>query len=386
MIKKQINFMILAATFLSSSAAFAGAETKALATKNPTNVVPAAPKAPENKIVDRVEASLPAAQSEAIRILLLASILAQKDYFPGVIEVPEHVREKYELFRSAFTGGALITGSVGGGFGYVTYQSIKHTEFTKDSLNRLWQMLKPAAESSRRGWNLFWNNKIVNAVGKSVGKSSERSYESIRPMLKLVFRKGTAYSVGSSVLGGSLAMSVYLARHNAREAMRSEMARSLLGYDREFDRKLDSLIERTALVYTVEPFQKALLKNGLRRELMDLAIRNDFRTEDDKGNPYEYKVDVVKIMLEQNIIDPEVAEVAERLSKLAEQAWGTNAIRTTTEALDGSIATVLEISALLESIVESEQLPEAIEKEVRQKLANTKKTIVRLQNNLTNQK
>jgi hypothetical protein len=274
MSKKPFTFTTLTVLVMSSLSAFAAPQTQSQDTNPAPNVVPAAPAAPQNKIVDRIEASLPTAQNEAIRILLLASILAQKDYFPTVIEVPERVRERYESFRSAFTGGALVTGLVGTGFGYVAYQSIKQTEFTKESLNRLWQMLKPAAESSRRGWNLFWNNKIVNAIGKSVGRSSERSYESVKPMLKFIFRKGTAYSVGSSVLGGSLTMSVYLARHNAREAMRSDMARSLLGYDREFDRKLNALVARTALVYTIEDYQMAALRNGLRRELMDLAIKN----------------------------------------------------------------------------------------------------------------
>lgn len=385
--KKDFKFIVLALAMASSALSF-GAPKKTKKTVVAPKVIPTAKAVNEEnieKVINQVDASLPSAQTEAIRVLLLASILAQKDYFPDVVRVPDQIREKYEVFRSTITGGPVVAG-LGVVLVKTSYKSLKEAEFTEGALNKLMAVLRPSAESAKNSWTRFWNTRIILALGRSKTKSVESSYQRIQPVLNLVFKrgKGSGYALGSSAVAGALYTSIYLSRHNSREIMTNDMARSLLGYDVEFDQKLNMVVSRTAAVYSLEPFKQALLRNGVRRELMDLALRNEFRIEDDQGKPIEYSVDIVKIMLEQNLIDLEVAEAAERWGKVVNQAWGANSSRTTLEALDGSISMILQVSALLEAIVTTEELPEEIEKEVRLRLAHAQRTIVRLQNNLKN--
>jgi hypothetical protein len=393
MFLKNVFKFITIATLVSSQISFGEAAKKARAAKKPEIAAKkaelAAKTTAEENIeaaVNRVDASLPSAQTEAIRVLLLASILATKDYFPDVVRVPDEIREKYEVFRSTMTGGGPVVGGLGVALVKVSYKSLKEAEFTEAALNRLLAVLRPSAESAKNSWARFWNMKFMTALGRVSSKSFDSSYQRLQPVINLVFKrgKGSGYALGASAISGALYGSIYLARHNSREIMGNEMARSILGYDEAFDQKLNAVVSKTAAVYSLEPFKQALLRNGIRRELMDLALRNDFRIEDEQGNPIQYSIDIIKIMLEQNLIDLEVAEAAERWGKVVNQAWGADSSRTTLEALDGSITMVLQVSALLEAMVTTEELPEAVEKEVRLRLAHAQRTIMRLQSNLKN--
>jgi hypothetical protein len=345
---------------------------------------PDQPTKAETSAMKRIEATDPTAQEEAIRLLLLGNILASKDYLPHVIDVPDRIREKYETLRSSVLGGGLVGGLTTAAFVALTYKSITETEISNKSLNAAWAKLKPSAEWSGRQWTAFWNLKMVRALGRITDKSSTWSSDKIRPVFKLIFTKGMGYAAGSSVAGSSLATSIYLYRNDSREIMSSATARYLLNYDEAFNRKLDDLVSKAAAIYTLEPYKQALLRNGIRTELMRQAIEKEFRTEDAEGQPIVYSVDLVKLMLSQNMIDLEIADAAERLQKIADLAWEHGGQLSTVERLGASVQTIIEIAALLESILETESLPEAMEMQVRQKLANTQKTLALLRNNLTN--
>ncbi len=332
----------------------------------------------------RVLATEPSAEEQAIRLLLLGSVLASRNHLPAVIDVPDHIREKYESIRSTILGGGVIVTLTGGAFGYASYQSIMRTEFTRESINRTWALLKPSAQWSAKAWNLLWQSRIVEFVGRQSARSSTYSYNKIQPVLAIIFSKGMKYATASSVLGSSFYTSIYLGTHDAREVMTSETARSLLNYDEAFDRKLNLLITKTAMIYSLEPYQQALLKNGIRNELMNLAIEKKFRIEDSEGNPVVYQVDLKKIMLKQNMIDLEISDAAEHLSSITQLAWDHKPEISSLERLGASLETIVDIAAILESILESRELPEAMEMEVRQKLANTHRFLARVRNNLAN--
>jgi hypothetical protein len=378
--KKSFYFMMLSMVSLSALAADKKVKPRALEPVAPA----AAPVPAATPMEERIESSLPTAQDEAIRVLLLASILAQKDYFPSVVRVPDAIREKYEVFRSTMTGG----GPVVAGLSYygvkMGYKALEKAEFTEPALNRIFKGLKWSADIGKNSWERVLHWKIATALGRSVSKSSKAAYQRLTPVFKIFFKKGSQYSLGAVSISGALWGIAYLARHNSREIMTSATARELLGYDAEFERKLNAVISHTAAVYSLEPFKQALLRNGIKRELMEQAVQKKFKTEDADGNPIEYAIDVVKVMLDNNLIDLEVAEAAERLRSVVDQAWGPNSTRTTLEALDGSLTVIAQVTALLESIVKTEEMPPEIEMQIRQRVANAQKTMLRLQNNLKN--
>jgi hypothetical protein len=189
-------------------------------------------------------------------------------------------------------------------------------------------------------------DRVIRASLESSGESLELTYKQlIKPVVELLVNKHTAISSGSSSATATAAGSIYFLMNDSREAMTSDMVRSILGQDRIIRDRVDQAVQGLSEIYALSAEQQNKLKIVIYDEILRQAVANNFALESSA-----YQLDLVRLMADKKIIDTSTAkavfEIREKVQKLTESVVVDANMR---EVTLQNIDLALQLAALLES-------------------------------------
>jgi len=355
---------------------------KYLASAFAVSLVAASPGAFANSIesdqAEALKASSELMEKEAIRLLLFASVLNSRGY--DLVEVSPDIEARYNNTRNAVFATLPTSLAVGALF----YSANESAEKFESSLRPITLVLRKiaiavaeAGKASGRFLDAIGVDRLINSSAKSV----EASVDLLKPVIKLLVSKGFLVSVGTISMSGVVATSSFLISNSTVEdavttSVGGSVARSLLGYDRAVQERVDQLTDDLATVFSMDAKQKSRFKEAFSAEVSRLAIQNDLDPNAD------YSVDVLKVLNDQKVIPSELALAADALRQMVKMASEQRITQVSEqEKLAHNIDAVIATSVVLEEILNTQKLSREDEKEIALRLINAKKNLELVQLN-----
>lgn len=311
---------------------------------------------------------------QAAQLVIYSTILSQEA--GELVEIPVEVRAKYNSVAKTI-GMSIPIGGAGFGFLYFFNRSLNKLEFIYAPLTILVRWLgvqfRAALDTSGRISTAIFDNGFARRIQRLSFDSLEYTYDwIIMPIAHAISRKGSSYVAGTAVFGGSIYSSYKIVTNEVEEILDSNKARSLLGYNKALEAKLEAQVDELSQVYAIADTNKNKAKEALKDALIEQGIKNEFRDD------VEYQIDVIDALQNKGLISDEVALSGRLLETVAKQALKHDVTKTDLERLKSSTAIVLALSAQIESLLLSGKLSEESEMLARQLLANSKNTITKL--------
>ncbi len=333
--------------------------------------------APAHRLLaaDPVAASLKPAEQEAVKLLLYSIILSQQT--GGIVEVPRHVRDRYNSAGKAL--GFSIPGGVAAGG---TYWAFKESIGEFKSVIE-WVTLVVKAVGNASIYAAKQSGKASEAIGldraiQSSLDGSEAAYRVVlKPLLTILSQKGVRYVVASGSGAASLGGSSYLIFTGPERAMTHSSARWLFGYNKPLAAQIDTKVNEMANIYELKPAEVVALKKALHGELIRVAVANKFRED------VTYNVDLVGVMSANKLISQEQAAAANLLEEIVKASTSVQVSQDEGTRLGSSVAVILATQAILETMIEEGKLSTDSEMRARQLLGNSKRLVKRIGANLS---
>lgn len=299
--------------------------------------------------------------TKAVMSLIIATSKIQKST-GRLVAVDPAVAQKYTYLRTSFLGG-VPTSSVTLGAVYLGKESVEQVEFVLKPLTLLLRGIQKVAVISSQGSEQFlrWtglDNVLIQSSTKSADSLKFTYNHLIEPVLRAVITKNTALSSGSISASASATGSIFFIMNDTKDAMTYAQVRSILGQDRVIRSRIDQEVRGLSEIYNLSADQQNNLKVALFDEILRQAIANNF-SEDSSL----YNLDIIKIMLDKNIIDSSTAQaVAEVRSAVSSLTQATTNDESTRELTIQNVDLALQLAALLESQLAKNNVKDAASK------------------------
>lgn len=297
--KKSINLLVsLALTNLSAAPLYANPQTSSQQSSNSSVSL----------------ASMEMADELAFKLLIYASIVEQQA--GSLAEVDEDVRQNYETIRGYFLGAVPTSSAVG----LAVFLGKSSLEEMKSVLAPITFLAKQMVRSST--YSSEKSSQLLQAL--YVDRSLEHSYNlakfsfeniiyPVAQMFGFLINKATLISSGTSSVGTIAGTSIFLLSNSTEEALSIEAVNKLLGQDKAVQKKVDDFIEDMSAIFELSPSDKEALKIALMDKILTQALENEF-----SSNQEDYDIDILKLMLDQNIIPKESYMIVKNLNSLFE--------------------------------------------------------------------
>jgi len=339
----------------------------------------------EAQVSEEIKESTRQAKIEAARLLVYLQTLQQSGVLETSVQVPEDIKEKYNMARSSVLGGSVVPTAALIGTGALVKESFEHTKSVSDSINQLIAMLKPGVVWSSEQLEKIYELAAVEWSSDVLGRSSEQVWKSsLEPAFKLLFNQYTGYAAGASSGSGALALSSVLVTNDANEIMTKASARKLLGQDKAMSLALDKALAGPRSIYNMADADYAKFKEAVAAKMLERAISNKFKTKDRDGNALNYKVDFVKVMADERIGDPKVVLAAQKLQESFNPAVEYRPRLDDLSKLKDRVGDITASMAVMDTILKEQdgRLGAENEAQIRQMKANAQRTLDIIQSNL----
>lgn len=315
------------------------------------------------------KASVNLAQQEALNLLVYTSLLSNE--VGAISEIPAEIKTRYETAAKAFFASPSIIGA-GLGTAYLAKQSLNELVSIVEPITALFRLMAQYATVSIDFSSEVIERIIPEWIFKSSSQSAEAVVDLMKVLLRPLFTKGVGVSVGSSAVAGSLYSSVFITINTSEEAMTYETLRSLVGYDKELGHKIDVITAQLGQVFALTPEKESRFKEDLMNAIITEGIRTDFNTK-------EMKVDTFEVLKSQ-LSESEVNVVT--MLKSVYTATENKSSHAEIQGLERDVTTLLAISAVLETILETKNLTRKQRSEISLRLVNTQNVINQIKRNM----
>jgi hypothetical protein len=312
------------------------------------------------------KASLSLAQEEALNLLVYTTLMTSE--VGAIAEIPESIKSKYNTAAKVFFSSPSI---IGGGVGVVWMgaESFEKLESVFAPITALFRVMANAVTASGE----LSSEVIEKLIPEWVFESSEKSFDAVasivQAILKPLFTKGVGYSLGFSSLGLGVSASSFVALNSTGEAMTYDQVRSLLGYDKDLQAKINETTSQLSDIFSLSPEKESKFKEDLMNAIIEEGINNDFDTS-------KMNVDTFKVLKYQ--LSPAERKVATTLGVLY-KATENKSSAAEAASLSDQVIKLLGMSAVLETMLETKELTRKQRAEISLRLVNTQDVIKQIQ-------
>ncbi|MEO0337380.1 MAG: hypothetical protein AAF202_13375, partial [Pseudomonadota bacterium] len=263
--------------------------------------------------------------------------------------------ELYNTTRSWFVGSIPL--SLAGGLAtYMAQSSLQEFESVLAPITALVKALGQVVTASLEALEVSSEKIGLDILLRYVGEGIDWSSQNIlMPFIRLFANQAVLISSGASGMSAVGYTSYVLVTKDAQEVMSISKVNQLFGHDEEIRQSIDALVEDLARLVSIDPEKQAKLKNLIGDEVIRQAQENDYSTKES-----DYDIDVVKIMTDNNIVDPGVALVlanAEKLYEISSQSPSAAAQSPVTmDLLVQNVDKVAALSVVLQKAIESGEI------------------------------
>lgn len=330
--------------------------------------------AAQDPVAQAVDASLKPAEQEAARILLYSAALSKQ--MGEVVEIPHEVQKHY-LSAAKSVAYSIPTGVTAVGTLYLFQSSLNEFKSIMDWVNVVIGYVATSFKEVARV-----SGESLKAIGveylarKSVDSSATVFDNFVLPVLKRLSTRGIRYAVGAGVGASSLSGSAYLIFNGPADTLKYETARELLGYNKHLNAEVDAKMDELMYVFNLKPSDITSVKDAVRKEIIEVAVKNDFRRD------RTYHVDLIKVLASQKVLNSDHLLAAQALREIVENSTEVQVSEEAQARLGRSVAVILATQAMLDTMIESGKLTTETEKEARQMLGNSKRVVKRIHENL----
>ena len=305
-------------------------------------------------------------QEKALKVLILNAVIGAES--GTLLDVPTAVRDRWDTIRLS-TVGFIQVAAAGIGTFYMGQASSKEFQSVLAPLTYLVKIISHLVTVSANQLTFSLEKIGVDVLLRSSGESLETVIKSLTQVFASFITKGGIISSTTISASGFFASSTFAWFTNTNEVLTYENARSLLGYDKELQKRIDRLTFSLSQLLDFNGDQSATLKRIIENELIRVGIEKQFAQDAD------YQINLVPPMLEAGLINSKTAAAINGLNELYQIATKNQIEGLEPGSLGESVNVLVALSAILESQLGQENLDRQMEKEIRQQLADVQKTL-----------
>lgn len=306
------------------------------------------------------------AQKTALKLLLLNSILYSR--YGEIAEIPAEVRHTYASVRAAL-GLTIPAAFVAGGVVFSSKRMAKEFESVIAPLMRLIRFLGGLVYDSVHGsYQSSYDSLDAVGVIKLLKTSSEKVIEPIFEAIKKIILKSIPQGSGWLSLGASgvslLGSSGYLVFKTEETVLTHNAARSLLGYNKAFQGKLDDLVTDLTDVFGLAVENQSKFKEVMGNEIIQVAIENQFERD------AKYDIDMISLLEKEKLVKSEILVQVKAFQNIYDHATTSNKAAGAQAVVAGdndrtTFKVMVALAEILESYLTEKPLSIEDEKEVR---------------------
>ncbi len=339
---------VLTAITLASSSTVGFAQTEAMSAGGSSES-----KNTESSSITKSESSA-VEQSQLMALKYLVMAAALRDKVPDSIRIDTKVEEKYNNIRGKFLG-AVPASSTASATAYFAKDAAKQVIFRLEFLTTAFRAFyRGSVLATNKLLDLAKLLKLDVGSGKSV-EVARISYENlIVPMVKVLVKAHFDKSISAGIAGGTFYSSYSLLANDAKEIIRKDWVRSVLGMNNVIRQRVNELSAGAASVFELTPSQTEILQMAIYDKVLSLAIENKF-SED----PKLYSLDLMEVMESKALVSKEVSQGVRELGKIAATLQSEKDQKTVSDIVALNAEVVIQTAKVLESILEKDLVKEA---------------------------
>lgn len=320
-----------------------------------------------------IEQQIATTDLEIARLIIFNSMIQAQ--IGEITQISDKVAKKYDKYQTSILAPVTLVLGIGATYGL----GASAAEKLQSILEPINVMIKVVMTSIRKGITV--SSEVTEQVLKAlkIDKVLDVSSEYMDQVIKTLKTVSAAYSgkgsltlSASSGAGSSLSLSAFVFFNDTNEALKQDVVKKLLGYNKEVDARVDKLVKNLSFVYAIPAEKSTQIKDALKNAMIAEAEKHEFITSDNA------KIDVIAILLENGLVSPSQASAAAALDALIESKSSTT-ISVDPTKLITNIKVTLALMALLEEAQNSGKIADtAISQEADRILGAAQRNLKRI--------